>query len=52
MLITFNMLMKKERMSGHKPSQLLAPMMEFCPAGMGETFHGGNFPFHDYFFNA
>ena len=40
----FDMLVKMEPMGGRKPSQLLAAMMEFCPAGMEKTL-----PFH-YFF--
>jgi hypothetical protein len=40
----FDMLVKMEPLGNHKPSQLLAAMMEFCPAGMEKTL-----PFHYYF---
>jgi hypothetical protein len=40
----FDMLVKMEPLGGRKPSQLLATMMEFCPAGMEKTL-----PFHCYF---
>ncbi len=40
----FDMLVKMEPMGCRKPSQLLAAMMEFCPAGKEKTL-----PFHYYF---
>jgi hypothetical protein len=40
----FDMLVKMEPLGNLKPSQLLAAMMEFCPAGMEKTL-----PFHYYF---
>jgi hypothetical protein len=40
----FDMLVKMEPMGDRKPSQLLAAMMEYCPAGMEKTL-----PFHYYF---
>jgi hypothetical protein len=36
-----DMLRKMEQMGGHKPSKLLANMMEFCPAGLEQPL-----PFH------
>ena len=33
----FDLLVKTEPMGARKPSQLLASMMEFCPAGMEQT---------------
>jgi hypothetical protein len=40
----FDMLVKREPLGDRKPSQLLAAMMEYCPAGMEKTL-----PFHYYF---